>query len=79
MIDAYFDDDSNYAAQSSVAAWESAGEAVGQMATGSRSALLYCPRCHESNCLMACHCNGLVVASHYDCLRCGKTIEADEL
>lgn len=72
------DDDTNYAAESSVSAWELAGEAMGQMAAGSHSALFWCPRCRGSNRMMVTErLNG--VAAWYLCTGCGAEMKAEEL
>lgn len=60
-----------------VSQMERAGEAVGQMETGSKSSLLWCPGCDESNCLTAICEDGQI--TEYDCCRCGKTIGANEI
>lgn len=57
---------------------ERAGEAIGQMATGSHSALLWCPRCHGSNRMMITErLSG--IATNYLCTGCGAEVKAEDL
>ena len=71
------DADSNYAHGAYVTAMERAGEAIGQMQTGSRSSLMWCPRCNENNCLTIV--NESSVVTGYYCRQCGADIGVNEI
>lgn len=58
-----------------IESYEREGEYAGQreMMQGAKSRLLYCPRCRETNCLVAQFDDGQITG--YDCTSCGRTVE----